>query len=140
MRIAQTDTVVEITDEPIDTTDILRTVETDCGALVTFSGIVRNSNEGRHVESMEYHCYREMAPREGDRIAQEISERFSVRVIRLVHRVGKLNVGDTAMFVAVAAPHRREAFAAIGALVDLVKERLPIWKKEHYADETAEWL
>lgn len=134
------DIAVETTEDPIDTRGILDEIDPGCGALVTFSGVVRNHNEGRDVQGITYQSYRQMVPREGTRIAEEICERFAVQSIRLVHRVGELKVGDTAMFVAVAAPHRREAFAGIEALIDLVKERLPIWKKERYADDTAEWL
>ncbi|MDH3196625.1 MAG: molybdenum cofactor biosynthesis protein MoaE [Candidatus Krumholzibacteria bacterium] len=134
------DMTVEITDDIIDTAAFVGELRPDGGAVVTFSGVVRNHNDGREVEGIHYDCYREMAQREGERIVDGIKEQFDVRAVRLVHRVGDLNVGEVSLLVVVTAAHRGDAFAAIEALVELVKERMPIWKKERYADKESKWL
>ena len=131
---------VVITDTPIDPVAARPPAGNDCGAMAEFSGIVRDNNEGQRVEGLHYQCYREMAQAEAQRIAAEIIEEFGVRSVSVVHRVGDLDVGDLAMYVAVTAGHRREAFAALQAVVDRVKERVPIWKKERYADGERRWL
>ncbi len=133
-------TAVHITEDPIDTVAALGALRADSGAVITFSGVVRNHNDGREVRGIHYDCYHAMARREGQRIVNEIIDEFGVRDARLVHRVGDLRVGDISLFVSVASAHRVEAFAAIEALVERVKGRLPIWKQERYADETEKWL
>lgn len=131
---------IAITDAPIDTAAVRARSTRDCGALAEFSGVVRDHNDGQRVDGLHYQCYREMAEAEAERIAREVMEEFGVRHVSIVHRVGDLVVGDVAMYVAVTAAHRREAFAAIQAVVDRVKGRVPIWKKERYADGERRWL
>jgi len=131
---------VTITDAPIDPDAVRARAGRDCGAVAEFSGVVRDHNDGQRVDGLHYQCYRDMAEAEARRIAQEVMLEFGVRRVCIVHRVGDLDVGDLAMYVAVDAGHRREAFAAIQALVDRVKERVPIWKKERYADGERRWL
>jgi molybdopterin synthase catalytic subunit len=133
-------TVVEITEAPIDVAAILGARRPDSGALITFSGVVRDQNEGRSVLGIHYQCYQAMALREGRRIVEEIVNEFDVRDARLVHRIGDVRVSEISLFVSVASAHRKEAFIAIEALVERVKQRLPIWKKEQYGDDTSAWL
>lgn len=111
-----------------------------CGAVVSFIGRVRNHNEGRTVTRLEYECYEELAVREGARVIDEARERFSVGPVRCVHRVGDLAIGEPAVWVGVAAAHRDEAFAAARFVIDEVKKRVPIWKREHYPEGPAEWI
>ncbi len=131
---------VKITEAPIAAADLLPLVRTDAdGALVTFEGVVRDHNDGKGVAHLEYEAYAEMAEREMARIGAETLTRFGLHQIAIVHRVGRLAIGEVAVAIAVASPHRREAFAACAHAIDAVKERVPIWKKEQYTDG-ADWL
>lgn len=111
-----------------------------CGAAVVFEGRVRNHNEGRAVTRLEYEVYAPLAVSEGDRIIAEALERWAVRRAVGVHREGMLGLGDVAIVVGVAAPHRDEAFRAARYIIDEAKARLPIWKREHYRDGEARWV
>ena len=111
-----------------------------CGAVATFQGVVRNRNGGRVVHCIEYECYREMAESEIARIVKAAAETYGLGEARAVHRVGRVAAGETSIFVVAMAPHRSEAFAAVRAIVDDIKAHVPIWKKEHYDDATAQWL
>ncbi len=110
------------------------------GAVVTFDGRVRNHNEGRSVESLEYEAYVLLAEKEGVRIMEEALAKFPAQRALCVHRTGHLAVGDVAVWVGVSAPHRDEAFRACRYIIDEIKHRVPIWKKEHHTDGTAEWV
>ncbi|WP_446831188.1 molybdenum cofactor biosynthesis protein MoaE [Candidatus Foliamicus sp.] len=110
------------------------------GAVVSFCGRVRNHNEGRAVTRLEYECYEELAVSEGKRVIAEASEKFGVNQVRCVHRTGSLAIGEPAVWVGVAAAHRDEAFAAARFVIDEVKKRVPIWKREHYPEGPAEWI
>lgn len=129
-----------ITHTPIDVGAVRARAGRDCGAMSEFSGVVRDNNQGQRVLGLHYQGYHEMAGAEARRIAEEVMGEFGVRSVTIVHRVGDLDVGDLAMYVAVTAGHRREALAALPAVVDRVKERVPIWKKERYADGGRRWL
>jgi molybdopterin synthase catalytic subunit len=111
-----------------------------CGAYVQFEGWVRDHNEGRAVRRLEYEVYEPLAVREGERIIDEAVRRFGVRQAAAVHRAGLMELTEAAVIVGVAAPHRGEAFDACRYIIDQVKVRLPIWKKEHYVDGPAEWV
>lgn len=111
-----------------------------CGALVTFEGRVRDHNEGRRVERLEYEGYEALGIREGARIVAEALARFRIEHARCVHRLGPLALGDIAVWVGVSAHHRGESFAACRYIIDEVKDRVPIWKKEHYADGDSGWI
>ncbi|MCU0975541.1 MAG: ThiF family adenylyltransferase [Steroidobacteraceae bacterium] len=111
-----------------------------CGGYASFEGWVRNENEGRRVERLDYESFETLAIREGERIIQEAIERFGVRHARCVHRIGELGLGELAVWVGVASGHRAEAFAACRYIIDEVKHRVPIWKKEHYADGDSGWV
>jgi len=126
---------------PIET-PTLRTQLTDpaCGGYAAFEGWVRDSNEGRRVRGLEYEAFEALALREGERILGEAIDRFQVARAACVHRVGELAVGELAVWVGVSAPHRDEAFRACRYIIDEVKHRVPIWKKEHYLDGDSGWV
>ncbi len=104
------------------------------GAVATFLGIVRDHADGRAVTLLEYHAYRQMAERELAAIVREIESEIPGVRLACVHRVGELHIGDAAVGCAASAPHRAEAFSACRELIDRVKARLPIWKREHGPD------
>ncbi len=110
------------------------------GAVSSFVGIVRNHNEGRPVERLQYEAFDELAMAEGTAIVEEASKRFRVTGVACSHRVGLLEIGDLAIRVDVSSPHRQEAFEACRYVIDEVKRRVPIWKKEHYADGSTDWI
>jgi molybdopterin synthase catalytic subunit len=124
--------------EPIELASLACTSPAD-GALALFVGVVRASNRGRAVVRLEYEAYEEMALPLMRQIAAETRARFPVTEVRLVHRLGALGIGEASVAVAVGAPHRGEAFAACRFAIDALKARVPIWKKEHYADGSL-WL
>jgi adenylyltransferase/sulfurtransferase len=110
------------------------------GGFCTFEGWVRNSNEGREVDGLEYEAYAELAIAEGERIVGEALARYGVNAAHCMHRTGHLKVGDLAVWIGVASAHRDEAFRACRYIIDEVKHRLPIWKKEHYLDGDTAWV
>lgn len=110
------------------------------GACVTFEGCVRNHNEGQPVLALDYEAFAELAEKEGARILTEARARYEVITLGGVHRVGALQIGDLAVWVGVCAAHRGAAFDACRYIIDEAKARLPIWKKEHYASGTSEWI
>jgi molybdopterin synthase catalytic subunit len=128
-----------VTDGPIDEAAIETLVMTaGDGALVTFRGVVRNHDHGLAVHSLEYSAHPD-----AERFLRECCEtiaRDTGLTVAAVHRTGPLSIGDVALFAAVAAPHRGEAFAACEALVDLIKLRVPIWKRQNLADGATEWV
>jgi molybdopterin synthase catalytic subunit len=129
-----------ITTEPIDASDVLAAAGSpQDGAVLLFLGIVREENEGRPVTGMRYDAYDSMAERVLNEIAREAVERFGVTRLAAVHRTGDLEIGDTSVAIAVSTPHRADAFSACRHLIDELKRRLPIWKKEHYV-EGSRWL
>jgi molybdopterin synthase catalytic subunit len=131
----------EIVPDPIDLAACRRAVESSAaGGFVAFEGWVRDHNEGRAVTSLEYEAYAALAVAEGRRILEEARQRFAVEHVGAVHRTGHLAVGDLAVWVGASAAHRDAAFAACRYVIDEVKRRVPIWKREHYADGTAEWV
>ena len=110
------------------------------GGFCAFEGWVRDSNEGRAVDGLEYEAYAELAQAEGERILEEAMARYGVTDARCAHRTGHLQVGDLAVWVGVCAPHRDEAFRACRYIIDEIKHRLPIWKKEHYLSGESHWV
>ena len=111
-----------------------------CGGYCSFEGWVRNNNEGHDVTRLEYEAFAELAVKEGERIVREAVERFGVAQATCVHRVGSLGIGDIAVWVGVSSGHRDEAFRACRYIIDEVKHRVPIWKKEHYANGDSGWV
>jgi len=125
--------------EPIDVAALQATGSGD-GALCLFVGVVRDHNEGRRVLRLEYEAYEEMALPLMERIAADCRERWRVSDVRIVHRLGPLAIGEASVAVAVASPHRREAFEACRYAIDTLKATVPIWKKEFYADGRAAFI
>jgi adenylyltransferase/sulfurtransferase len=111
-----------------------------CGGYATFEGWVRDHNEGRAVRRLEYEAYAALAEREGERIVAEAIAKYGVQHATCVHRIGDLDLGDMAVWVGVSSRHRAEAFAACRYIIDEVKHRVPIWKKEHYVDGDSGWV
>lgn len=111
-----------------------------CGAAVIFEGWVRDHNEGRAVERLEYEVYEPLAVKEGITIIAEARDRWGIAKAVAVHRAGKLELKDVAVVVGVVSAHRDEAYRASRYIIDELKTRLPIWKKEHYADGEALWV
>lgn len=110
------------------------------GAYVGFEGWVRDHNDGREVLSLEYEAYEKLGSKEGEKIVLDARMRFGVSDAYCVHRVGQLEIGDLAVWVGVCSPHRAEAFAACRYIIDEVKHRVPIWKKEQYMDGNSGWV
>ncbi|HYN04797.1 MAG TPA: molybdenum cofactor biosynthesis protein MoaE [Vicinamibacteria bacterium] len=130
--------LVRLVREPIDVAALAGASPAD-GAVCLFVGVVRNENQGRAVLRLEYEAYEEMALPLLEEIAAETGRLYPVTDVRLVHRLGRLEIGETSVAVAVSSPHRAEAFAACRFAIDTLKARVPIWKKELYADGSA-WL
>ncbi len=130
-----------ITDRDIDPAALLRSLgDTRAGACVTFEGRVRQQNDGRGVKSLDYEAFVPLAEKEGMKILDEAREKHAVLDILCVHRTGSLALGDLAVWIAVTAEHRGAAFEACRYVIDEAKARVPIWKKEHYADGSTEWI
>jgi molybdopterin/thiamine biosynthesis adenylyltransferase/molybdopterin synthase catalytic subunit/rhodanese-related sulfurtransferase len=110
------------------------------GGYASFEGWVRNHNEGQEVTRLEYEAFETLAVKEGERIVREAIERYDVLKAACVHRIGSLAIGDLAVWVGVSARHRAEAFAACRYIIDEVKHRVPIWKKEHYVNGDSGWV
>ena len=125
----------EIVDDILDTRELAQKVASDKdGAIVTFAGIVRGNNQGKKVLFLEYEAYPEMALKMMQRIEDEIMETWGLASVAIQHRVGRLNVGETSVFIVVSAPHRGDAFAACHYAIDRLKKIVPIWKKEIFED------
>ena len=122
--------------------DVYRSELEDPGAggYAAFEGWVRNHNEGLAVTRLEYEAFESLATKEGERIVNEAIARFGVLRAACVHRVGVLAIGDLAVWVGVSSRHRAEAFAACRYIIDEVKHRVPIWKKEHYVNGDSGWV
>jgi molybdopterin synthase catalytic subunit len=125
---------------PIDAVSLARDLGPDAGAVVTFEGRVRNVNEGRSVVRLHYDAYPEMVDRVFTGILSRARAKHPVSALRVLHRTGTLEVGETAVAVVVAAGHRAEAFAAARFLLEAVKAELPVWKREEYEDGSSRWL
>jgi molybdopterin synthase catalytic subunit len=110
------------------------------GGYVSFEGWVRDFNEGQEVMRLEYEAFQELAVKEGERIVAEALRRYSVKHALCIHRVGNLDLGELAVWVGVSSAHRGEAFDACRFIIDEVKHRVPIWKKEHYRGGNSGWV
>ena len=127
-------------DEPLDVRTVAQqVVGAEQGGVVTFIGAVRNHHAGRAVLRLEYSAYGPMADQEIARILDEAATRWPAR-LAAEHRVGTLEVGDVAVIVVAASAHRDAAFDACRYVIDEMKRRVPIWKREHYVDGTAGWV
>ena len=127
--------MIEITEQQLNSEIITNLVRRDSnGAVVTFLGNTRDNFEGKDVIRLEYEAYVKMAVKKLEEIRQEMMQEFGIEDIAIAHRIGVVDIGETSLVVAVASPHRIEAFQACHKVVDRVKEIVPIWKKEVYAD------
>jgi len=135
------DDVIKFTNQPIDP-DILRRELFDptAGAYIGFEGWIRNENEGYSVEKLEYEVYEPLAISEGEKVITEAVERFAILHTHCVHRTGMLEIGECAVWIGVSSEHRDEAFNACRYIIDQVKVRLPIWKKEYYTNGNSDWV
>lgn len=125
----------ELTTEPIDIASIARrVVPRECGATVTLDGYVRQITKGRETDHLIYEAYEPMALKEMEKLITAAKEQFEISNVGIVHRLGKLDIGETSVVISVAAPHRKAAFAACEWLIRELKRTVPIWKKEVYAD------
>lgn len=130
----------EITTESIPVEKVVDAVRRDDdGGVVTFIGVVRNENRGKQVLHLEYEAYAEMSIAKMREIGSEIEARWGLGHVAIVHRVGRLEIGEASVVIAVAAPHRQVAFEACHYAIDRLKEIVPVWKKEVYADGEV-WL
>ncbi len=121
--------------EPIDTQAIVELIKRpEDGALACFAGMVRNHSRGRRTLYLEYEAYEGMALRQMEALAGQALAQFEVRDVRIVHRLGRLEIGETSVLIVVASAHRAAAFEAGRWLIDTLKRRVPIWKKEHFVD------
>lgn len=129
-----------VTRDPIDATGLLHRVRSDPdGAVLLFAGVVRDHHEGRSVEALAYEAYEEMAVEKMATICREVSARFEVGELAVVHRVGDLEIGDISLVIAVAAPHRDAAYKASREIIERIKTEVPIWKRERYSDGGEVW-
>jgi molybdopterin synthase catalytic subunit len=130
-----------ITDKPIDFATLTESVRTaDGGAVVLFLGTVREMTDGRRTTALDYEAFGPMAETKLDELETEACRRWPLERIAIVHRVGRLELGEVSVAVAVSAPHRAEAFEAARYLIDTLKATVPIWKKENWHDGTSEWV
>ena len=125
--------MIQLTGEPLDPEAVTAKVRKDSnGAVVTFLGTTRSSTAGRKVLHLEYEAYQPMADNKLAEIADEIRQRWSIEDVAIAHRLGRLEIGEISLVVAVASPHREAAFAACQYSVDRIKQMVPIWKKEFF--------
>jgi len=133
--------MIRLVSEPIDYAALSDSVRRpDCGAVVLFLGTVRDLTEGRETVALDYEAYPRMAEQKLAEIEAQTRARWPVGEIALVHRVGHLEVGEVSVAVAVSCPHRGQAFEACRHAIDRLKEIVPIWKKENWADGSTEWV
>ena len=129
-----------ITDQPLDPAPLVAAVRRDeSGAVALFYGVVRNENLGRAVQYLEYDAYPEMALKKMREVADDVRAKFDVTDVGVMHRTGRLEIGETSLLVAVSAGHRAAAFDACHYAVDRIKQIVPVWKKEVWEDGE-EWI
>jgi molybdopterin synthase catalytic subunit len=133
--------MLELTNQPIDVQAVRHSVESpDAGAVVVFLGTTRQTTNGRQTKYLEYECYNPMAQAKLTELAEQASTRWSLVGCSIVHRFGRLDIGEISVAIAVSATHREPAFEAARWLIDRIKQVVPIWKKEHWADGTSQWI
>lgn len=130
-----------VSESPLEPGELERgLVDARAGASVCFEGRVRDHNEGERVTALEYEAHAPVAVKEGRKVVAEALERFDILAAACVHRTGRLEIGDCAVWVGVSAAHRGAAFEACRYIIDEIKARVPIWKKEHYAGGDSGWV
>jgi molybdopterin synthase catalytic subunit len=135
MTTTPTDEIIELVHAPIDMPSLIARVRagTD-GAIVTFDGFVRNESHGRLTKHLEYEAYESMAVGKMREITTVLRQQFAIHRVAIVHRLGRLEIGETSVFIVVSAPHRAAAFDACRWAIDTLKRTVPIWKKEFFED------
>jgi molybdopterin synthase catalytic subunit len=133
--------MIQLTDQTIDTSALLERVNSPrAGAVVLFLGTVRELTAGRQTSSLDYECYPQMAEKKLAELEGEARRRWPLVECAIVHRLGHMEPGEASVAVAVSTPHRQDAFEAGKWLIDTLKEAVPIWKKENWADGTTQWV
>ena len=133
--------MIEITAQPIDPAAVHRQLTSpEAGASVVFTGTTRRLTAGRETVELTYECYRELAERNLRELELAARGRWSLLECAILHRIGVVPLGEASVVVGVSAAHREAAFAAARWLIDTLKEQVPIWKQEHWADGTREWI
>ena len=133
--------MISLTHSPIDTSAVLAQVSSnDTGAVVLFLGTTREFTKGRQTESLDYECYPQMAETKLAELEAQAREKWPLVHVAIVHRLGHLELGEASIAIAVSSPHRQAAFEAGKWLIDTIKEDVPIWKQENWADGTSEWV
>lgn len=132
---------VAVVREPIQPAQVLARVGADQdGASLLFVGVVRDHNDGRRVTGVHYDAFEEMAVRVLEEIVREAEESFGTDRIAVLHRIGDLTIGEVSVAIAVSTPHRAESYEASRFIIEEIKRRLPVWKKEQYTDGAMEWV
>jgi molybdopterin synthase catalytic subunit len=135
--------IIKVTQDPLDDAARQSLIEAVCrpsdGGIVVFLGVVRDSSHGKQIRYLEYDAYVEMAEQEMSAIAAEVTRRWATDHVAMVHRIGRLEIGECSVMIVVACPHRAEAFAACQYAIDTLKSTVPIWKKEIGLDGE-EWV
>jgi len=133
--------MISLTQSPIDPSAILAQVASnDAGAVVLFLGTTREFTKGRQTASLDYECYPQMAEAKLAELEAQAREKWPLVHVSIVHRLGHLELGEASIAIAVSSPHRQAAFEAGKWLIDTIKEDVPIWKQENWADGTSEWV
>jgi molybdopterin synthase catalytic subunit len=133
--------MIALTHEPLDPTRLLAQVSSPAaGAVVLFLGTTRELTAGRRTASLDYECYPQLAEKKLAELEAEARRRWPIVECAIVHRLGHLELGEASIAIAVSSPHRADAFAAGQWLIDTIKEVVPIWKRENWADGTQEWV
>jgi molybdopterin synthase catalytic subunit len=133
--------MIALTTDPIDAAAVLASVaSTDAGAVLLFLGTTRSSTHGRQTSSLDYDCYPQMAEKKLAELETQARSRWPLIGCSIVHRLGHLELGQASIAIAVSAPHRADAFAAGQWLIDTIKQDVPIWKRENWADGVSEWV
>ena len=127
--------MMSIVTEPIDVQEVLRSVvSNDAGAIDVFIGTTRNHSKGKSVLYLEYEAFLPMALKEMETIENDIRLRWDICSIAMIHRIGRVDIGEASVVIAVSSAHRKEAFQACRCAIDTLKKTVPIWKKEYFAD------
>ena len=133
--------MIQLTDKPIDTQRLLQLAQQpEAGAVLLFLGTTRQFTDERETVELQYDAYRDMAMRELEKLEREARRRWPIVECGIVHRLGLVPLAEASVAIVVSSPHRDEAFAAGRWLIDALKESVPIWKQEHWADGAVEWV
>lgn len=139
--LIQTQTLVEIIDSAIDDEHVWRLIaDVDCGAQNVFLGTTRRLTRGEETRFLVYDAYRPMAQRELERLAFEAAKRWELRHLVIVHRLGKVALGEPSVAIGASSPHRKDVFEAIPWILEQLKKSVPIWKQENWADGSTQWV